>query len=196
MVITIPRFGNTYIAAKALFEQLQIPYIIPEENNRMLMQAGARVSPEDICLPFKIMMGGFLTCIEKGADTIVITGSCGPCRFGEYCELQMKLLKRMGYDVDVIVLDAPSEIGKDEFMRRIGIISQSSSLTRTNKLLALINAVQILNMLDGIDAKVHDLAGYAADNGECKRLLAACKADAYACRYAESMKKNDQRLRK
>ena len=189
MVVTTPRFGNTYIAAKALFEQLQIPYIIPGENNKQLMQDGTRVSPEDICLPFKIMMGGCMACIAKGADTVVITGSCGPCRFGEYCELQMKLLERMGHNVDVVVIDSPSEIGKDELFRRTGRISQASSLSRTKKLLALKSVVHILNMLDRIDAKAHFLAGYEAVSGECKRLLTACKTDTFACSCAASMKK-------
>ena len=189
MNVTIPRFGNTYIAVKALFEQMHIPYIMPDENNKKTLQDGARISPQDICLPFKIMMGGCMACIEKGADTVIITGSCGPCRFGEYCELQMKLLERLGYDVDVIVIDAPSEIGKDEFLRRIGKISKASRVPRSKKLLALKNAADILAKLDHIDTKAHERAGYEINKGECSRLLNKCKADVYDSTRAEEMRK-------
>lgn len=41
------------------------------------------------------MIGNYIQSIEEGADTIVIAGSCGPCRFGEYCELQMNTLKKI-----------------------------------------------------------------------------------------------------
>lgn len=57
------------------------------------MEIGSLYSPDEICLPFKLMIGNYVQSIEAGADTIVIAGSCGPCRFGEYCELQMNTLK-------------------------------------------------------------------------------------------------------
>ena len=76
------------------------------------MQIGAYYAPEEICLPFKLMLGNFIQSIEAGADTILTTGSCGPCRFGEYCELQMQILKKLGYrNLNFIVADLSPEIG-------------------------------------------------------------------------------------
>ena len=95
MLITVPHMGNVYLAAKALFDGIKVPYIIPDFNNKKSLEIGSLYSPEEICLPFKLMMGNYIQCIEKGADTIMITGSCGPCRYGEYCELQMNILKQL-----------------------------------------------------------------------------------------------------
>lgn len=179
MVITIPRMGNTCLAAKALFDGLRIPYVIPEKNNKSTLLKGSFLSPEEICLPFKIMMGNYAESIERGADTILITGSCGPCRFGEYCELQMKLLKKYGLNADMIVVDAPSSIGGRVLWDRIKRISQSSALGKPAKLKAVKHAFGILSLADGIDAKAHLYAGYEANKGECKRTLKACEAEAY-----------------
>ena len=127
--------------------------------------------------------------MTKGADTIIITGSCGPCRFGEYCELQIKLLKRLEYDVNIIVLDAPSAIGKDVFLNRIKTIAQESPLSRREKIAALKNAVDILAIADRLDVKAHNLAGYEVNRGECQRLLSEGKSAAFSCQNATSMKR-------
>lgn len=172
--------GNSCLAAKALFDGLRIPYIIPEKNNKLTLQRGSFLSPEEICLPFKVMMGNYVESIERGADTILITGSCGPCRFGEYCELQMKLLKKCGLKADMIVIDSPSSIGGGALWGRIKRISQSSVLSKVAKIKAVKRALNILSLADGIDAKAHFLAGYEQSKGECKRILNMCESESYS----------------
>jgi predicted nucleotide-binding protein (sugar kinase/HSP70/actin superfamily) len=179
LVITVPRMGNTCLAVKALFDGLRIPYIIPEKNNKLTLQQGSFLSPEEICLPFKVMMGNYIESIKRGADTILITGSCGPCRFGEYCELQMKLLKKLGLNINMIVVDSPSDIGKNVLWGRIKSISQTSALNKAAKLNALRHAFSILSLADGIDAKAHLYAGYETNKGDCKRLIKQCESEAY-----------------
>src|SRR5699024_7489254 len=102
MKITFPHLGNVYLAAKALFDGMDIDYIMPPLNNRESLEIGSLHSSEEMCLPYKIMIGNYLQSIEKGANTILLPGSCGPCRFGEYCELQMNLLSELGHEIDVI----------------------------------------------------------------------------------------------
>ncbi len=181
MVITFPHLGNIYLAAKVFFEELKVPCVIPKPNSKETLKTGAYISPEEICLPFKLIMGNFLDCIKRGADTIIITGSCGPCRFGEYCELQMKILKKNGYNADIIVIDSPSEIGRQEFWERIGRVTAKSRAGRAEKLNCLRQTLSILKQLDGIDAMAYDICGYEAEKGTCKRLLAECKDKAYLC---------------
>lgn len=181
MIVTLPHLGNTYIAAKALFDSLGINYVIPPLGNRRALELGALYSPEEICLPFKIMIGNYLQSIEKGADTIIIVGSTGPCRFGEYCELQMNILKKLGYKLEFIVIDSPKDIGKDEFLRRIGRIASTSKKNLYSKLKALKDALKIINMIDNIESQIHYLAGYEIDKGECKKLLYDCKKELMRC---------------
>lgn len=73
MVATFPNIGNIAPAARALCQGLQVPYVMPAKNNKRTLQIGAEYSPEEICLPFKMMLGNFIEGIEKGADTILTT---------------------------------------------------------------------------------------------------------------------------
>ena len=109
MKITFPHMGNVYIAGKAFFEELGQEVVPPPRCNRRTLELGTKYSSETICLPLKIMIGNFIESIEKGADTILITGSCGPCRFGYYSILEDYILKDLGYDAEFIVFDPIGE---------------------------------------------------------------------------------------
>ncbi|WP_425449679.1 acyl-CoA dehydratase activase-related protein [Dethiothermospora halolimnae] len=107
MKITFPHMGNTYIAVKALLEDLGNEVILPPRCSKKTLELGTKYSPETICLPLKINIGNYIESIEKGADTIIITGSCGPCRFGFYSVIEQEILNDLGYDVNIIVFDPP-----------------------------------------------------------------------------------------
>ncbi len=188
MVITFPNMGNVALGMKTLCQGLNIPCILPERNNKRTLQIGSYYSPEEICLPFKLVLGNFIQSIEKGADTVLITGSCGPCRFGEYCELLMKILSSMGYkNLEFIVADLSSEIGAREFMRRIGKISDASTVSRSDKIKALHTAFKVVELCDKVDAMAYDLAGYEINRGECRQILNEYKAKALECKDPEEM---------
>lgn len=101
MKITFPHLGNVYIAGKAFFEELGQEVIPPPRCSRNTLEIGTKYSSETICLPLKIMIENYIESIEKGVDTILITGSCGPCRFGFYSILEKYILNDLGYDVDL-----------------------------------------------------------------------------------------------
>jgi predicted nucleotide-binding protein (sugar kinase/HSP70/actin superfamily) len=181
--------GNIYIAAKALMDGLGVEYVIPPFTNKAALEIGSLHSPEEICLPFKIMIGNYMQAIEQGADTVILTGSCGPCRFGEYCEMQMNLMKRLGHNLDFIVLDVPLDIGAKELLNRIGKVSGASTKTKAQKLKAAVDAFKVMHLIDDIEAKARFLTGYEATKGAFKRLLNSCKAEAMNCKTPEEMLK-------
>lgn len=109
MKITYPHMGEAYIAVKGMFDDLNIKSIIAPFTTESTLKIGIKESPECVCLPFKITLGNYVKSLEAGADTIVITGSCGPCRFGYYGPLQKQILHDMGYDADFIIIDPPRE---------------------------------------------------------------------------------------
>ncbi|MDF2533703.1 MAG: 2-hydroxyglutaryl-CoA dehydratase [Clostridia bacterium] len=187
MKITFPHMGNVHFAAKALFEDLEIDYIVPPFSSKASLEIGSLHSAEEMCLPFKIMIGNYMHAIEQGADTVIITGSCGPCRFGEYCELQMNLLNKLGHKLDFIVVDSPGDIGAKELFARLGKISSSSSISKLNKIRALHQATKVVRLIDGVEAKARYLAGFEKNKGECKKLLNECKHEAQNCKKSQSM---------
>ena len=170
------------MAAGTLCQGLEIPYIMPEKNNKKTLQTGAYYSPEEICLPFKLILGNIIEAIEKGADSILITGSCGPCRFGEYSELLMNILRKMGHDnLNFIVADLSSEIGLSEFTRRVGRIAEASPLRTSEKLRALKAAFAVLRLSDEIEAMAHNNAGYEVNRRECRQILNECRNGVPQC---------------
>ncbi len=187
MKFTFPHLGNVYIGVKALFDGLGLEYVIPPLTSKKSLEIGSINSPEEICLPFKLNIGNYIQAIEQGADTIVITGSCGPCRFGEYCELQINLLKKLGYDLDFIVIDLPKAIGREEFLKRIGKISGSSSRSKYQKLKALYDAVKVLNLIDEVEARAHEKSGYEVQRGESRNILIRCKREVMECTSPKHM---------
>lgn len=99
--------GKVYISAKALLEDLDIDVVVPPRNTKETLEIGTKFSPETACLPLKILMGNYIQSIEKGAEAVVITGSCGPCRFGYYGVVQEQILRDLGYDIEILMLDPP-----------------------------------------------------------------------------------------
>lgn len=169
--------GNSYLAVKSILDSLEIPVIVPTLNNKNILDTGCRLSPEEICLPFKLMMGNLIECIEKGADTVIIVGSCGPCRLGEYCQLQMDIINQMDYKVDFIVIDSPDEIGKKEFLNRISKISSQSPKNKFEKLSALKDGWKIIKLIEELEADAKYLSGYAVTPEECINVIKVCKLD-------------------
>lgn len=107
MKVTFPHMGNIYIPLKSFFESLDIDVVVPPPCTIKTLELGVRYSPEFACLPLKVNIGNFIEALEKGADTIVMAGGVGPCRFGLYCEVQEMILKDLGYEFEMIVLEPP-----------------------------------------------------------------------------------------
>ena len=104
MIITFPHMGQVYIPLKALFDDLGVSVIIPPPVSNKTLEIGTLIAPEMACLPMKINLGNYIQSIEKGADTVVLTGSCGPCRFGYYGIVEQEILQDQGYHVDMVIL--------------------------------------------------------------------------------------------
>ncbi|CDF59359.1 2-hydroxyacyl-CoA dehydratase [Thermobrachium celere] len=185
MNITFPHLGNTYIAAKVLFEGLGVDYTIPPLSSKKTLEIGCLYSPDDVCLPFKIMIGNYVESIQRGADTVLITGSCGPCRFGEYCELQKKILLSLDKDIKFIVIDEPAKIGIREFLNRLSMVAKDSKLSKAKKIKALSMAVKTINLIDNIEKECRFFAGFEKNKGEFARLLKTVKLEAIEAKGAE-----------
>ncbi|MFY9177900.1 MAG: acyl-CoA dehydratase activase-related protein [Caldicoprobacterales bacterium] len=127
MVITFPHMGTMYIPVKALFDELGINIVIPPRISKRTLEVGLKCCPEMACLPLKVTIGNYVESIKRGADTIVLSGSCGPCRFGYYGVVQKEILRDLGYDVEIVILDPPRE-GIKEFWERVKKITGNSPL--------------------------------------------------------------------
>jgi len=107
MKITFPHMGNMHIAIKALMEGLKLEVVPPPPISKRTFELGIKNSPEFACMPLKINLGNFIEALENGADTIVMAGGWGPCRFGYYAQVERDILEDLGYKFKMIVLESP-----------------------------------------------------------------------------------------
>jgi len=104
MKVVFPYMGNIYIPLRGILQNLGFEVIVPPKPNRKTVEIGARLSPELMCIPFKITLGNFISALELGADTIVHVGGSWSCRFGYYSRLHRDILRDLGYQFTSIVL--------------------------------------------------------------------------------------------
>lgn len=86
---------------------LQLEFVTPPPISKRTLELGVKYSPEFVCMPMKINLGNFIEALEMGADTIVMGGGWGPCRFGYYAQIEKEILQDLGYDFQMLVLEAP-----------------------------------------------------------------------------------------
>lgn len=107
MRVTFPHMGNLAITAREVFRGLGLDVVVPPPITKRTLEIGTKYSPEFACLPLKINLGNYLEAAELGADTIIMAGGVGPCRFGYYAQVQREILKDLGYNMDMVVLEPP-----------------------------------------------------------------------------------------
>jgi predicted nucleotide-binding protein (sugar kinase/HSP70/actin superfamily) len=107
MKVTFPHMGYLYVPIRAFLNQLGLEVVVPPAITQETISLGTRYSPEFACLPLKVNVGNFLQAAELGADTVVMAGGIGPCRFGYYAQVQNEILADLGVHLDMIVLEPP-----------------------------------------------------------------------------------------
>lgn len=167
MVVTFPHMGNVYIGAKVLMEALGVDIIVPPLATDKAMEIGQSVSAEFICAPLKINIGNYIQSIEKGADTILITGSNGPCRFGFYGVIEKEILLDMGYDVEFIIFEAPEgDLG--ELIRRIQKATQTKNIGKIAR--EIIKAQRIIVEVDRLERRMLHLEARELEKGTIRKI--------------------------
>ncbi|MGI6597879.1 MAG: CoA protein activase [bacterium] len=107
MKVTFPHMGDLHIPVRSLLIGLGLEVVEPPAISQDTINLGTRYAPEFACLPLKVNIGNFLQAAELGADTVVMAGGIGPCRFGYYAQVQQEILADLGVNLDMIVLEPP-----------------------------------------------------------------------------------------
>lgn len=105
MYLTFPHLGCLGKVLEDLFRRLGFAVVPPPPISKVTFSRGTALAPEGACLPFKLVLGNFAEALDLGADTLVMLGGTGPCRFGYFGYLIDMILKDQGYDYRMIILD-------------------------------------------------------------------------------------------
>ncbi|MFZ5649793.1 MAG: CoA protein activase [Bacillota bacterium] len=126
MKVTFPHMGNLWICVNAMLQYMGVDTVVPPPSTKKTLNLGSKYAPEFACMPFKLNLGNFMEAKELGADTIIMAGGCGPCRFGYYAQVEHEILADLGYDYRLVVLEPP-ERHISELLTRIKYITGNRS---------------------------------------------------------------------
>jgi len=177
MRVGMPHMGNLYIPFKALFERLDIDYVIPPVNNQHTLSLGVKHSPEGLCIPFKLTLGNLIEAAELGADTLIMPAGYGTCRLGYYAKTQEQILHDLGYSFEMV------PVGVSE-RKLFGILEMVKHLSNNASWAKIVAAFRFglakLNALDKIERVVQKVRPREQAKGTANHL------------YTEAVKAIDQ----
>lgn len=175
MKITFPHMGNIWVVGRTLFQTLGHEVIIPPKNTKRTMELGTTYAPEFACFPLKVTLGNFIEAAEKGANTLFMAGGGGPCRFGLYGHLQKEILHDLGYKMDAVIVDPPSDIGYKEIISRLWGVIKGNSPGKIK--LALKKGKAKIEVLDHLEKKLSITRPYEIVDNKSKDSCDKIKED-------------------
>ncbi len=148
---------------KVLLEKLGHEVIMPDAPSQRTMELGVKYSPEFICFPFKVMMGTYIECAEKGAELIVSSGGAGPCRAGMYPDVHQKVLQELGYNTKVVVFDSMFQ-DFNAFYEKVKAVKNG---TPNRKLPGLaLFCYKLIKKMDKLEKQMKILRAYEINQGD------------------------------
>ncbi|MGI6112931.1 MAG: acyl-CoA dehydratase activase-related protein [Mahellales bacterium] len=166
MKVSFPYMGNVHHYYK-LMHLLGHEVIMPPRPSQRTVDLGVKYSPEFACFPMKVMLGTYLEVIEKGAEVIVSSGGKGPCRAGFYGETQRAILKNMGFDTQLLIVDGPY-IGIRKLLKIISIIKGKNSWRRLFQVGTII--YRQMKYMDELEKQIQVMKAHEIKKGDCKRV--------------------------
>lgn len=183
MKITFPHMGRVYIPLKTLFENLGAEVIIPPANNSYTKELGCRYSPEYACMPFKLILGNILYSLEKGADTVIMLGGSGPCRFGYFGHMLNLISSDLGFQFAFINLDTPNIISAISYFKKLPNFSYAKTAS------SVFLGWRKLQALDLLERKYWSILPYTSSKKKANHLLDETIHCIEECRSLNDIKK-------
>lgn len=170
MKVSFPRMGYSYLAFRWLMEEIGLECIVPPEPNNETLDLGVRYSPEFACIPFKVLMGTYLQAAEMGAEVIVSSGGCGPCRAGYYWVMHQKLLNEIGLKTKVIAFEDPM-CGLRDFFSKLNFFRKAGGVSIRHFTRAVKTGWEKVKALDDLEILSYQVRPYEAVKGETSKAL-------------------------
>ena len=169
MKVAFPFMGHTQIPLRGLLINLGCEVIVPPKPNRSTVETGARLSPELMCIPFKITLGSLLKAMEMGADTIIHTGGSWSCRYGYYGRLHQDIIRSLGYRFSAFI------IRRDELPFIYKKVRELNNGSLSKTLLAMAKAFRCgwnkSSLIELAEAEALRLRAYELEKGKADQLL-------------------------
>lgn len=154
MKITVAHMGRLAQIAKPMLEDLGLDVVLPPRPSQATLAFGVKHSPEFACLPLKLNIGIFADAAKTGADTVLMAGGLGPCRFGYYAEVERLILDELGFNLKMVILEPPKGRFQEFYRSLRSLVPNRSPKQILAALIFTLEKNRILDELDGIVKRV------------------------------------------
>ncbi|HEX2947954.1 MAG TPA: hypothetical protein VHV83_00020, partial [Armatimonadota bacterium] len=173
MVLGFPSMGRLDEVVRTFIESFGIKSIPTPRTTQMCVELGREIAPEFVCFPFTATLGQMRYMLEHGANTLLMVGGKGYCRLGWYAQVQEQLLRNLGYDFELLVVDSPFPF-RDKWSNFNRMIKQATGDAPWPRILAgLYSAYHRLATMDRIDTEVHRLRAFERNQGTVDKLASS-----------------------
>lgn len=176
MKITFPHLGPVHLVLRPVFREMGIETVVPSVNTPEVLEKGKKLAPEEMCLPFKYMLGNLMEAWEKGAQKVIMPATIGPCRLGEYGELLKSIMDCNGYPMQWTLLDTPKAIGVNRFLKRVKSAGSEKQVSDAKAVGILLRGMDLMKKLDSLEAEIKRKAGTVQAPENCIKLIRSLRS--------------------
>lgn len=185
--VSFPHMGPYSPAIRHAFGNLGWEVVVPDRPTKGTLSLGFKNAPEFFCVPFKIILGTFIEALERGADLIVTSGGVGPCRAGHYAQVQAEILRRRGYQFEMISFEP---IARDPFglLRNVHRVNRNhSSLPRIVRIIR--ETLRKIAVIDEFGAELRRLRPREQRRGSAAAVYAEAIAALDAAEHRDAIER-------
>jgi predicted nucleotide-binding protein (sugar kinase/HSP70/actin superfamily) len=162
----LPNMRTIAPALRTSAKMVNLNLIVPPVTKHTL-SLGTRYSPEFVCLPFKVILGCFIECLEAGADTLFMVTSSNACRMGYYSKVHEEILRDLGYEFKFL-RHRSSDKGLPGVLRTIRRCTNHAPWLKV--VAAYLLATAKLKALDDLERKIVKVRPVAQDKSQAERV--------------------------
>ncbi|MGO0121761.1 acyl-CoA dehydratase activase-related protein [Desulfothermobacter acidiphilus] len=171
MKVGFPSMGYLDVAIRAALKECGVECLPTPRASKEILELGKELSPEFVCLPFVITLGQMRYLLDRGATHILMVGGKGKCRLGWYAQIQEKLLRKLGYDFEMIVIDSPVPFASRWPKFREAIKKATGNASWWRVIRALYNGYHRIAAIDQAEKEVLRLRAYEREPGTADKLF-------------------------
>ncbi|MEW6572711.1 MAG: acyl-CoA dehydratase activase-related protein [Bacillota bacterium] len=171
MVVGLPSMGHLDVAIRSALSDCGVDSLPTPHASKEIIELGKVLSPEFVCMPFVITLGQMRYLLERGATHLLMVGGKGKCRLGWYAQIQEQLLRNLGYEFEMIIIDSPVPLAKrwGKFSSAIKGATGDASWWRVIR--ALYAGYHRIAAIDRADKECHRIRAFESKQGTVNKLF-------------------------
>ncbi|QGP93518.1 hypothetical protein MGLY_29300 [Neomoorella glycerini] len=171
--VSFAHMGYSYLGFKQLVEDMGFEAVVPASPSPATLDRGVTYAPEYACIPFKMVLGTYLEVLERGAEMIITSGGVGPCRAGLYGMMHERILRNLGFNLEIFIFDPPLT-GLWPFFIKLRRVLKAAGLSWLAFVDVVRRAWAKLKLLDELEQLATSIRPYELKRGETTRTFRSC----------------------